>query len=68
VVNNVLTNSGGIDNFGFNAKTQNYENLIAAGIIDPFKVTRLALENAGSVAGMLLTTKAVIFNAKPKTV
>lgn len=46
--------------FGFNAKTHQYEDLLAAGIIDPAKVTRLALENAASVAGMLLTTKAIV--------
>lgn len=49
--------------YGFNAKTQKYEDLIVAGVIDPTKVTRLALENAASVAGMLLTTKAIVTNA-----
>lgn len=53
-------------NYGFNAKTQKYEDLIAAGVIDPTKVTRLALENAASVAGMLLTTKAIVTNAQDK--
>lgn len=52
-------------NYGFNAKTHKYEDLLAAGVIDPTKVTRLALENAASVAGMLLTTKAIVTNAKP---
>jgi len=47
-------------NYGFNAKTHQYEDLMAAGIIDPTKVTRLALENAASVAGMILTTKAIV--------
>jgi len=51
--------------YGFNAKTHKYEDLIAAGVIDPTKVTRLALENASSVAGMLLTTKAIVTNATP---
>ena len=46
--------------FGFNAKTEEYENLLAAGIIDPTKVTRVALENAASIASMLLTTECVI--------
>jgi chaperonin GroEL len=51
--------------FGFNARTEEYENLIAAGVIDPTKVTRIALENAASIAGMLLTTECVIAD-KPK--
>ena len=46
--------------FGYNAREDKYENLTAAGIIDPTKVTRLALENAASIAGLLLTTEAVI--------
>jgi len=46
--------------FGFNARTEVYENLLAAGVIDPTKVSRIALENAASIAGMLLTTEAVI--------
>ncbi len=46
--------------FGFNARTEVYENLFAAGVIDPTKVTRIALENAASIAGMLLTTEAVV--------
>lgn len=50
----------GDEDFGFNAKTETYENMLAAGIIDPTKVTRVALENAASVAGMLLTTEATI--------
>jgi len=48
------------ENYGFNAKTHEYEDLLAAGVIDPAKVTRLALENAASVSGMLLTTKSII--------
>jgi len=51
--------------FGFNARTGNYEPLLAAGVIDPTKVARIALENAASVAGMLLTTECVIAE-KPK--
>lgn len=52
-------------NLGYNARTKKYENLIAAGIVDPTKVVRLALENAASVAGMLLTTNAIVA-IKPK--
>lgn len=51
--------------FGFNARTEEYENLLKAGVIDPTKVTRIALENAASIAGMLLTTECVIAD-KPK--
>ncbi|TVQ77064.1 MAG: chaperonin GroEL [Flavobacteriales bacterium] len=50
----------GSGDFGFNAKTEKFENMLEAGIIDPTKVTRVALENAASVAGMLLTTEATI--------
>lgn len=50
----------GKGDFGFNARTEVYENLLAAGVIDPAKVTRIALENAASIAGMLLTTECVI--------
>src|SRR6476659_234735 len=46
--------------YGFNARTEEYENLIAAGVIDPTKVSRIALENASSIAGMLLTTECVV--------
>jgi chaperonin GroEL len=45
---------------GFNAQTERYENLIDAGVIDPAKVVRSALQNAASVASLLLTTEAVI--------
>jgi len=51
--------------YGFNARTEEYENLLKAGVIDPTKVTRVALENASSIAGMLLTTECVIAD-KPK--
>jgi chaperonin GroEL len=51
--------------FGFNARTEVYENLFKAGVIDPTKVTRVALENAASIAAMLLTTECVIAD-KPK--
>jgi chaperonin GroEL len=50
----------GKDDFGFNAFSEKYENLIKAGVIDPTKVARTALENASSVAGLLLTTEATI--------
>jgi chaperonin GroEL len=50
----------GKDDFGFNARTDNYENLFASGVIDPTKVTRIAIENAASIASMLLTTECVI--------
>jgi len=55
----------GEGSFGFNARTEVYEDLVAAGVIDPTKVTRTALENAASVAGLMLTTEAVI-SEKPK--
>ncbi|MBK9076577.1 MAG: chaperonin GroEL [Flavobacteriales bacterium] len=50
--------------YGFNARTEVYENLLAAGVIDPTKVTRVALENAASIAAMLLTTECVISDEK----
>jgi chaperonin GroEL len=48
------------DNFGFNAQTEEYEDLVKAGVIDPAKVTRTALQNAASIAGLMLTTEAMI--------
>lgn len=54
----------GKDDFGFNARTEQYENLFAAGVIDPTKVTRVALENAASIAAMLLTTECVVSEIK----
>jgi chaperonin GroEL len=53
----------GDDNFGFNAATEKYEDLVAAGVIDPAKVTRYALQNAASIAGLMLTTEAMIADA-----
>ena len=50
----------GKGDFGFNARTDKYENLIAAGVIDPTKVARVALENAASIAGMILTTDCLL--------
>jgi chaperonin GroEL len=74
----ILTANAGIDgsivvqkvkegkaDYGFNARTEEYENLFAAGVIDPTKVSRVALENASSIAGMLLTTECVVAD-KPK--
>ncbi len=54
----------GKEDFGFNADTEVYENLHKAGVIDPTKVTRIALENAASIAGMLLTTECVLVEHK----
>jgi len=50
----------GKDDFGYNAQTDKYENLLKSGVIDPTKVARIALENAASIAGMFLTTEAVV--------
>lgn len=55
----------GKDDFGFNARTEQYEPLLEAGVIDPAKVARIAIENAASIAGLLLTTECVI-SEKPK--
>lgn len=54
----------GKKDFGYNARTDVYENLLSSGVIDPTKVTRVALENAASVAGMFLTTECVIADKK----
>ena len=54
----------GKGDFGYNARTDKYENLLAAGVIDPAKVARVALENAASIAGMFLTTECVIADKK----
>jgi chaperonin GroEL len=62
VVQHVLEGKG---NFGFNAETGTYEDLMKAGIVDPTKVTRFALQNAASVAGLLMTTEAAVAE-KPK--
>jgi len=55
----------GKGDFGFNARTDVYEKLLSSGVIDPTKVARVALENAASIAGMLLTTECVVAD-KPK--
>jgi chaperonin GroEL len=62
VVEKVKTGEG---SFGFNAQTDKFEDLVAAGIIDPTKVVRTALQNAASVAGLLITTEACVAE-KPK--
>ena len=62
VVNDVLNGKGG---YGYNARTQEYGDLVKMGVIDPTKVVRTALQNAASVAGMMLTTEAMIAE-KPK--
>ena len=61
VVNKIRDNKG---NFGYNARTDKYEDLIKAGVIDPTKVTRLALQNAASIASLLLTTECVVASSK----
>ena len=53
--------------FGYNARTDSYENFFESGVIDPAKVTRVALENAASIAGMFLTTECVIADKKEDT-
>ena len=52
------------DNFGFNADTEEFGDMIKAGVIDPAKVTRLALQNAASIAGLMLTTEALVADIK----
>lgn len=54
----------GKDDYGYNARTNEYQNFHSAGVIDPAKVTRVALENAASIAGMFLTTECVLVEAK----
>ena len=62
VVEKVRTNKD--KTFGYNAQTDEYEDLVASGVIDPTKVTRSALQNAASVAGLLLTTECVVVEKK----
>ena len=57
----------GKNDYGYNARTDKYENLLAAGVIDPTKVTRIALENAASIAAMLLTTECVLADQKEES-
>ncbi len=61
VVNKIRDNKG---NYGYNARTDKYEDLFKTGVIDPTKVTRLALENAASIAALLLTTECVVADVK----
>ena len=61
VINEV---KGGKGNMGYNARTEKFEDLVVAGIIDPTKVTRLALQNAASISSLLLTTECVVANSK----
>ena len=63
----VQTVREGKNDFGYNAQTDKYEPLYKAGVIDPAKVTRIALENAASIAGMFLTTEAVVVEEKEDT-
>jgi chaperonin GroEL len=63
VLNKVME---GQDDFGFNAATETFENLLAAGVLDPAKVVRSALQNAASVAGLMLTTEAMIADKPAK--
>ncbi|NLJ82106.1 MAG: chaperonin GroEL, partial [Bacteroidales bacterium] len=65
VVNKV---KDGKDNFGYNARIEKYEDLMSSGVIDPTKVARVALENAASIAGMLLTTECVLAEIKEEDV
>src|SRR6185295_11082593 len=64
VVINELKSKGG--NFGFNANSEKIEDMLKAGIIDPTKVTKNALQNAASIAGLMLTTEAMISEIKEK--
>ena len=63
IVENVKTNKEG---HGYNVATNTYEDLIASGVVDPTKVTRSALQNAASIAGLLLTTEALITDLPEK--
>jgi len=56
----------GDKNFGFNAETETFEDLIKAGVIDPTKVSRIALQNAASIASLLITTEAAIVDLPEK--
>lgn len=64
VVNAVKEGKG---NFGYNARTETFEDMILAGVVDPTKVARIAIENAASIAGMLLTTECVLSEIKEET-
>ena len=64
VVNKVME---GKKDFGYDAKSETYVDMLKAGIIDPKKVTRIALENAASVAGMILTTECALIDIKEES-
>ncbi|RMG55756.1 MAG: molecular chaperone GroEL, partial [Acidobacteria bacterium] len=64
VVEKVKSNKN--DNFGFNAQTEVYEDLVKAGVIDPAMVTRIAIQNAASIAGLMLTTEALVSEVPEK--
>jgi len=64
ICNNILENT--FFDYGYNAKTKNYENFFKTGVLDPAKVTRLAIQNAASIASMLITTNCVISEIKDK--
>ena len=64
IIRDVITNVN--SDFGYNARTDKYENLFETGVIDPTKVARVALENAASVGGLFLTTECVISDIKVK--
>jgi len=64
VVQKVKEGSG---DFGYNARRDEYQNLYEAGVIDPAKVARVALENAASIAGMFLTTECVVVDVKEES-
>jgi chaperonin GroEL len=63
----VQTVKTGKNDYGYNAQTDKYENLYESGVMDPVKVARIALENAASIAGMFLTTEAVVVEEKQET-
>lgn len=65
IVNNIKRSKN--VNYGFNAYSEKYEDMVVAGVIDPTKVTRFALQNAASVAGLMITTEAVITEVKEKS-
>ena len=64
VVEKVRANES--NSFGYNARTDVYEDLVQAGVIDPTKVTRTALQNAASIAGLMLTTESVVVERPEK--
>jgi chaperonin GroEL len=64
VIGKIRDNSS--PNFGFNASTETYEDLVQSGVIDPAKVTRSALQNAASIAGLMLTTEAMVCDIPEK--